>query len=324
MATRRPLTTVTGREGGGMMDKQLDKCDNQGDGFMNEATTVVDNGDKDKGKQFVEEVTEEGKSEKQETCEYNKLIATWESEGVHPIQQKDRQKGIPQQQRRCDQVRGLRKLIKRTRHDVREVKRELCKRRLWYNKAVIWAHLEHIRTVKGNIQAMRISDRRCWKGGGKPSAGKEESMYQQYIAKLSELPETAQPGAEEYRPLQKNEFERLSIKRRLMELRKIGMDADCTDTVRRMFVRRDDNNYPDTHTKLEIPVINIRHVAMTELIHHKYQLANKIQRLYKLVNGLRREGRMAMRRQQGEVGSRHGLSAQWPYHVQLSGYFPIG
>ncbi len=171
---------------------------------------------------------------------------------------------------------------------------------------MIWAHLDYIRTAKGNPQARRISDRKSWRGGGNSNVGKEDSLYQQYIAKLSELSETAQPGAEEYRPLQKHDFERMSIKRRLMELRKIGMEADSADTAKRIFVRRDEGNYPTTHTKLETPIINIKHIAMTELLHHKHHIADKIQRLYKLVNGLRREGRMTMRRQQREVGTRHG------------------
>ena len=147
-----------------------------------------------------------------------------------------------------------------------------------------------------NTEIRRISDIRRWRGGGGYTQNdQEETLFTQYIARLNQLPDKAQPGAEEYKPIQRNDFEKLSVKRRILELRKIGMDVDSTAAVKTFFVRKDEGNYPATHTKLEVPEIQPKHTNTSELLHHKHHLGEKIKRLYGLARELRREGRMVLR-----------------------------
>ena len=72
--------------------------------------------------------------------------------------------------------------------------------------------------------------------------------------------------------MQRSDFERLSVERRLMELKKIGMDVDSVAAVKTFFVRKDEGNYPSTHTKLEVPELQTKHTSTPELLHHKHHV----------------------------------------------------
>ena len=90
MATRRPLT-VTGRVGREMEDTQTSKCLARIEGTMNEVTLVAEYGDRDRVKHFAGTGNEDGKMENHDLEECNEMEHKWEHERVSQIRRREKQ-----------------------------------------------------------------------------------------------------------------------------------------------------------------------------------------------------------------------------------------
>ena len=134
---------------------------------------------------------------------------------------------------------------------------------------------------------------KCRSGGYKDEDG--TSLFAQYVARIEQLPRKPMPGLTEHTVVQRIDFERLSRKRQILELGKLGLATDCTSNAQKLFVRPDDIMYPTTHNLIPTPDIIPRVMKTADLLHHRVKLAEKIQRLASSRRALRREGRAALR-----------------------------
>jgi len=239
-ATRRPLT-VTGAEGmDGWKCNVTAGCDESQCGHINEgnAENMASGGE-------THQAEDESYKHGEQEGDKDRRMDQWR-EYIVLVQQKERCRGIPRKQRKYDCKPGMRRTVRgRNKHYIQRI---LRRRREQYGEVERWSEQINVSMKTGNT-IRRISDIRSWKGGrGYTQEEQEESLFAQYLARLSQLPDKAQPGAEEYKPMQRSDFERLSVKRRLMELKKIGMEVDSIATAKMFFVRKDEGNYPSTHT----------------------------------------------------------------------------
>jgi hypothetical protein len=197
------------------------------------------------------------------------------------IQQKAMQRGIPRQQRRGDGKRRWGVQMQCTGHNITEYKRLLQKRRQWLMAEEIRGEVRILQDVLGYRDARRITGRKVRTGGGRLDEGDTEySLFRQYMAKLEQLPEVAREGYVEYTPVSRADFDKWSRKRQVFELKKLGMGIDSGEEAKTFFVRRDDDEYPTTHTTLELPKLAIKQLTTAKILHHQYHIKKKIQRLY--------------------------------------------
>jgi len=90
---------------------------------------------------------------------------------------------------------------------------------------------------------------------GKGILDEEESMsiYEQYVAGVEQLPTTYQPGYTEYKRVSRVELEIWSHKKQLQELRKVGVEVNSSDEALKLFVRPDEETYPQTFAQMTLP-----------------------------------------------------------------------
>ena len=129
-------------------------------------------------------------------------------------------------------------------------------------------------------------------GGGQD---KEESLFMQYVARLEQLPREETLGHTLYEPKHRTEFEKLSRKRQLLEIGKLGVKLDSMDSATKLFVR-DDRQYSTIYTPYEVPAIFPVSMTTADILHHRYHLTAKVDRLRKLRRESKREATIALRR----------------------------
>ena len=91
--------------------------------------------------------------------------------------------------------------------------------------------------------------------GGFKKEEDEYSLFAQYVARMEQLPKDAVEGYTQYQPIQRLDFDKMSRKRQILELRKIGLALDSTSEVYKLYIRDDETVYPSTHTRYELPSI---------------------------------------------------------------------
>ena len=89
------------------------------------------------------------------------------------------------------------------------------------------------------------------KSGGYKTQG-EYSLFSQYIARVEQLSTVAAPGHTAYTPMHREEIDRMSRKRQMFELKRIGLAVDSVDDAHELFIQADDR-YPSTHSTYAIP-----------------------------------------------------------------------
>ena len=132
---------------------------------------------------------------------------------------------------------------------------------------------------------------------GKGRLDEEENMsiYEQYVARVEQLPTTAIPGSTEYKRVSRVELERWSHKKQLLELKKVGVEVNSSDEALKLFVRPDEGTYPQTFTQMTLPDIKPKHLKTADLLHHRHHMKEKMARLHTRLRELKREGRMMLR-----------------------------
>ena len=132
---------------------------------------------------------------------------------------------------------------------------------------------------------------------GKGRLDEEENMsiYEQYVARVEQLPTTYQPGYTEYKRVSRVELEIWSHKKQLQELRKVGVEVNSSDEALKLFVRPDEGTYPQTFTQMTLPDVKPKHLKTAELLHHRLHMKGKMARLHTRLRELKREGRMMLR-----------------------------
>ena len=132
---------------------------------------------------------------------------------------------------------------------------------------------------------------------GKGRSDEEENMsiYEQYVARVEQLPTTALPGSTEYKRVSRVELERWSHKKQLLELKKVGVEVNSSDEALKLFVRPDEGTYPQTFTQMTLPDIKPKHLKTADLLHHRHHMKEKMARLHTRLRELKREGRMMLR-----------------------------
>ena len=76
-----------------------------------------------------------------------------------------------------------------------------------------------IRQLHGRQRA-RQEEGRTWEGGGASDQELQEySLFAQYVARIEQMPREQQDGHVEYRPLMRMDFDKLSRRRQVIELK---------------------------------------------------------------------------------------------------------
>ena len=147
--------------------------------------------------------------------------------------------------------------------------------------------------VGQGLEGKRLSGhKRALRGGG----GLDKmTLFTQYTARLEQLPTEEVPGYTRYTPKHRSEFDKMSRKRQLLELRKVGVVSDSVDEAVKLFIQPD-ARYPDTHTTYATPLLTPASMKTAEILHHQHHLTNKIGRLRKLRRESKREATIALRR----------------------------
>jgi Ulp1 family protease len=137
-------------------------------------------------------------------------------------------------------------------------------------------------------------------GGGRET---EVSLFSQYIARVEQLSREEVAGYTRYVPKHRTEFDKMSRKRQMLELGKLGIAIDSLDSANKLFVR-DDNQYPSTYTSYEVPRIHPPTLSTADILHHHYHITNKVVRLRKLRRESKREATLALRKRRRTQESR--------------------
>ena len=64
------------------------------------------------------------------------------------------------------------------------------------------------------------------------------------------------------------DFDKLSRRRQVLELQKIGIKIDTGDEVVKFYIKTDEAMYPTMHVNDEVPAINPRSLSMEDLLYH--------------------------------------------------------
>ena len=110
------------------------------------------------------------------------------------------------------------------------------------------------------------------------------------------MPREPQEGSTEYKPLMRMDFEKLSRRRQVLELQRMGMLVENGEEAVKFYIKTDEKTYPSTHVDTTVPVITPRTLSTSELLYHQSKMEDKIRRLYQRLRELRREARHCMRR----------------------------
>ena len=111
------------------------------------------------------------------------------------------------------------------------------------------------REAGDSIERVCVRLRASTRAGGYSSEEEEYSLFAQYVARVEQLPREQKPGHTLYQQLQRLDFDKMSRKRQMMELEKIGLALDSTAEAYKLYIRSDDIMYPSTHTKYEVHYI---------------------------------------------------------------------
>ena len=136
------------------------------------------------------------------------------------------------------------------------------------------------REAGDGIERVCVHLRASTRAGGYSSEEEEYSLFAQYVARVEQLPREQKPGHTPYQQLQRPEFDKMSRKRQMMELEKIGLALDSTAEAYKLYIRSDDIMYPSTHTKYEVPDIRPKNLKTAELLHHRYHIKDKIKHFF--------------------------------------------
>ena len=71
------------------------------------------------------------------------------------------------------------------------------------------------------------------------------------------------------------DFIKLSRRRQVLELQKLGMAIENGDEAVKVFVKSDETTYPTMHVDNAIPVLNPRTMTVANLIYHQYKIENR-------------------------------------------------
>ena len=107
------------------------------------------------------------------------------------------------------------------------------------------------------------------------------------------MPREQQDGHEEYKPLMRMEFDKLSRRRQVLELKKLGMAIENGEEAVKFFIKSNEHMYA-THVEDKTPVLNPRTMTTADLLFHQHKIEDKIRRLYKRLRELRREASHCM------------------------------
>ena len=152
------------------------------------------------------------------------------------------------------------------------------------------------------IEQICVRLRTRTRAGGYSNEEEEYSLFAQYVARVEQLPREQKSGHALYHQLQRLEFDKMSRKRQMIELEKIGLALDSTAEAYKLYIRSDDIMYPSTHTRYELPDIRPKSLKTAELLHHRHHIKDKIKRLAKLKRESRREAFIAMKRRRKDEG----------------------
>ena len=95
--------------------------------------------------------------------------------------------------------------------------------------------------------------------------------------------------------MHRTDFDKMSRKRQLLEINKLGMALDSLDAANKLFVR-EDSQYPETHTTYEVPQLIPATMTTADILHHRYHLTAKIARLRRLRRESKREATLILKR----------------------------
>ena len=159
------------------------------------------------------------------------------------------------------------------------------------------SYIAHVQTCRDELEHMRILDRlsatrSLRKGGGRDQ---EDPLFEQYVARLEQLPREETEGHTRYIPMHRTDFDKMSRKRQLLEITKLGIALDSLESAHKLFVR-DDSLYPSTHTTYEVPRLIPASMTTADILHHRYHLNAKIARLRRLRRECKREATLILRR----------------------------
>ena len=87
---------------------------------------------------------------------------------------------------------------------------------------------------------VHLNPRRTERGGA-PAEEADYSLFTQYVARIEQLPKKAMPGGTSYTPLQRLDFDKMSRKRQMMELERIGLALDSTDAAYKLYIKPDES-----------------------------------------------------------------------------------
>ena len=131
-------------------------------------------------------------------------------------------------------------------------------------------------------------------GGDNKQELREYSLFAQYVARIEKMPREIQEGHTEYKPLLWMDFEKLSRRRQVVELQRLGILVENGEESKTFYSKTDEGMYPTTHVDTNLPPIQPRSLATAELLHHQNKIEDKIIHLYKRLRELRRETRHCM------------------------------
>ena len=99
------------------------------------------------------------------------------------------------------------------------------------------------------------------RGGGNEQELREYSLFAQDVARTEQMPREQQAGYTDYKPLMRFDFDKLSRRRQVIELPKIGMRVDTGDEEGKFYIKTNEIMYQTTHVHNEVPVINPRSLS---------------------------------------------------------------
>ena len=76
------------------------------------------------------------------------------------------------------------------------------------------------------------------------------------------------------------DFDKLSRRRQVLELKKLGMAIENGEEAVKFFIKSDERIYPTTHVDDTPPVLNPRTMITADLLYHQHKIEDKIRRLY--------------------------------------------
>jgi hypothetical protein len=130
-------------------------------------------------------------------------------------------------------------------------------------------------TTGAEPELVRIRLRTGTRAGGHSSEEEDYSLFTQYVARVEQLLREQKPGHTPYQQLQRLESDKMSRKRQMIELEKIGLALDSTAEAYKLYIQADDIMYPSTHTRYELPDIKPKTLKTAELLHHRYHSKEK-------------------------------------------------